>query len=133
MSCAFHQTSKSLVQCRYMNANRFGNFSLGVSTSGKQFHCLPHLFLGPQLNSFILMSTVGVPFDSVLFLPLYSFVLMTFLAMFNLGRHTIKEKHVSRLSCLANWVVVWVSRLLSRSVFHLNTALLDTLCTQKWK
>ena len=92
MSCALHQTSKMLVQGRYMNANHFGNFSLGVGTSRVQFNCLHHLFLGPLLNLFILISTVGVPFDLVVFLPLYSLVLMTFLAMFNPAEPYYKRK-----------------------------------------
>ena len=130
----FTRPLKCLFKVDTWNANYFGNFSLGVGTSREQFNCLHHLFLGPLLNLFILMSTAGVPFDLVLFVPLYSLVLTFFLAMFNLGNHTIKEK-----TCVTV-VLTWqtrsgsgVSRLLSRSVFQLNTALLDTFCTQKWK
>ena len=105
MSCALHQTSKMLVQGRYMNANHFGNFSLGVGTSRVQFNCLHHLFLGPLLNLFILMSTVGVPFDLVVFLPLYSLVLTSFLAMFNLGKTCVSVVSLGKLGlglgCLA--------------------------------
>ena len=133
MSCALHQTSKMLVQGRYMNANHFGNFSLGVGTSRVQFNCLHHLFLGPLLNLFILMSTVGVPFDLVVFLPLYSLVLTSFLAMFNLGSHTIKEKCVSQLSHLANWVwVQGVSLVVSLSfLFNLGSHTIKEKCVSQ--